>query len=208
MRHRREALAGTLVLALFAALFLTAYIFREEEWVQVLIILALGGLMLLWAQQWQRTGRFRQRRAREMACLIGQIVPRHNATSDELKRLGKRLSDWWAHDWAGADPETHWIDQAALNDLLAGELPQPFGLRILADAGERMAAGGQLSAQGLKEAIRRAMAKFPQIAGRIPDVGARAVFFGVVGAGRAEILDRLREVIPDELVEDVLVENC
>jgi hypothetical protein len=119
------------------------------------------------------------------------------------------LVGWWAREWAGADPATHWIDEAALADLQAGELPQPFGLRILADV-NRPEGEERLTAQHLAGILEHARERFPRIAGKIPAVSSRAVFFGVevpALVGRAGVLARLRQVIPAELVEDVLVDG-
>ena len=57
-----------------------------------------------------------------------ELTPRRTLAPDELKRLGAALESWFAN-FLRQRPETDgWIDQDALDDLLAGELPklQPF----------------------------------------------------------------------------------
>jgi hypothetical protein len=65
----------------------------------------------------------------------------------------------------------------------------------------------EVEAAGILEHARE---RFPRSAGKIPAVSNRAVFFGAevpVVIGRAGVLARLRQVIPAELVEDVLVDG-
>jgi hypothetical protein len=65
----------------------------------------------------------------------GQIVPRSDATPDQLKALATALERWFAAclvELRSAEAEVDgWMDEAALADLRAGELPQPALLRFL-----------------------------------------------------------------------------
>src|SRR5262245_57690000 len=110
--------------------------------------------------------------------------PRRDATPEQLKRLGAAVEAWWDQEWADADPLTHWIDRPALDDLHAGELPQPFALRLLADADG--ATRQRLTARQVREALQRARDIAPRLGRLIPEADSRGVGFGLAPRSRAD----------------------
>lgn len=89
----------------------------------------------------------------------GEIVPRPDASPEQCKALAAALERWFAACLAelgrqDADVDG-WLDLASLDDLRAGELPQPAVLRLL---------GGQpgLNAKALRAALDEARAPSDQ----------------------------------------------
>lgn len=69
--------------------------------------------------------------------LRGTILPRADAAPHQLRELGAAIAAWFERtlaDLTAAAPDDAdgWVDQAALDDLSAGELPRPALLRLIA----------------------------------------------------------------------------
>jgi hypothetical protein len=212
--------ASLLVLALFTALLFASLAFREEEWLEALLLLGLGGLLLLWTWQWSGAPRRRPLLARERFLIgNGEIIPRRDASMEQLKRLGDALSRWWQCEWAGTGRGLHWIDTGAIDDLLSGELPQPFVLRLLTEVNQRspstggaeaVASAPRMTSRELRDALQRARQVYPHLSQLIPQADARTVQFGLGPKSkldRARLLASLRRAVPADLVEDVLIEG-
>src|SRR4051794_6161329 len=94
--NSRNALGCLLVPAAFGVLTGIGLALGKTEWVEVLVISALGALLLLWAYEGGRPRpRLRTLGARLPLPLDCAVVPRQDATTEELKRLGHVLEDWW-----------------------------------------------------------------------------------------------------------------
>jgi hypothetical protein len=191
---------------------------RDSGWTEVVLILAVGVLMLLWAYQWNHAQHSR-------ALVIagknwpggGEILPRQDATPEQLKRLGAALTEWSTRP--GTSGGATWIDRAALEDLLAGELPQPFVLRFLTEmksgkpsSGPQalLAAPAQMTTRQLREALHQAREAYPELARLIPEADSRTVPFGLARGNRAnrgQIIAGLRRYISADLVEDILIDG-
>ncbi len=217
MRRQPRTLLVLLVLGLFAGLALLGLALGNTDWLEVVVISAFGALMLLWVYEWGRDRRRPLTRMPESALSLDcAVVPRHDCTAQELKSLGAALTEWWESEWEERSGGLCWVDGDALNDLLAGELPLPFGLRLLSGL-RGMAvyqglepAGTRLTAQEVREALQRARDTYPALAHLIPRAELRAVFFGLGRrdrAGRRQLVASLRARIPAELIEDVLIDG-
>jgi hypothetical protein len=190
-------------------------------------MLAVGILMLAWACQWSQAGQLRPQSANRLGELPGgvlacwaadcEIIPRQDATTEQLKRLGTALALWWQTEGRDSSRPATWIDQGAINDLLAGELPQPFALRLLAEVNNHVAATGEsqtitssarISTRELREALQRARQVYPQLDRLIPQPDSRTVRVGLGSRSEVErdrLIDSLRRALPAELVLDVLL---
>jgi hypothetical protein len=216
----KQIRGGLFVLAILAVLAVVGLALGDTRWAEVCVILALGALMLLWTHQWQHAPRRRPALARGRI-LLGdcEIVPRQDASPEQLKRLGNAIARWWEDERADAGRANPWIDTSALGDLLAGELPQPFALRLLTEINHPSAFPGQggpadapsrMTVRELKEALQKAKETYPQLGQLLPQADARTVYCGLGSHSRSRrerIIDRLRRAIPSELVEDVRVDG-
>lgn len=137
--------------------------------------------------------------------LNGRIVPRQDAPPDQLKLLGVALECWFnafVADLAsdGRDVEG-WIDPEALKDLLAGELPQPFLLRVLRPG---------MKAGDVGASLERARAESPLLRRAMSPLAARCVCFGISVAGTRllgdDVVSSIEAVIPMEWVAEVVVD--
>jgi hypothetical protein len=216
-RQSRFLLLVLLVPALFGGLALLGWALGNTDWLEVVVISAFGVLMLLWVYEWGRDRRRPLTRMPDSAlCLDCAVVPRRDCTAEELKHLGAALSEWWESEWAGRSGGLCWVDGDALNDLLAGELPLPFGLRLLSglrgmtirpalEPGDT-----RLTAQEVREVLQRARDTYPALAHLIPRAEMRAVFFGVGRrdrGARRQLISGLRDQVPAGLIEHVLIDG-
>jgi hypothetical protein len=143
--------------------------------------------------------------------LHGEIVPRADASPDQFKSLGAGLRRWF-HAWldeftqAGQDVDG-WVNDDALADLEAGELPQPTLLRFL---------GGQpgLKAEDVRDSLERVRAAFPLVRRAVPRPDVRSVAFGLTLVAGAEprdcLLGSLRRHLSAEcqaVIADVVVDG-
>jgi hypothetical protein len=138
--------------------------------------------------------------------LQGEIVPRPDARPDQLRQLASALQRWFAaylKDATALDPDVDgWIDEAALDDLRAGELPQPTVLRLLKDQpGIRI--------QDVSATLDWVRSVFPLARRTIPSPAARCVSFGLSLAGtprqRDHMLESLRRDVPVEYLAEIIV---
>jgi hypothetical protein len=205
----RTTLGGLFVLAFVAALVAVGLASEHAEWVEVSVILGFGVVMLFWAHQWGRATRQQNLiRRRLLRLLPNVVIPRPDATVGQLKELGAALTRWWQDTAGGPGRPLCWIDQDALHDLQAGELPQPFALRLLTEV--NATDGPHMNARELREALLKAGAAYPRLGELLPRPDARTVSFGF-GEGRPpdrrQVVESLRGSIPEDLVEDVLVDG-
>jgi hypothetical protein len=220
MPVRKEIRHAAVILAFFAVLTAIGLIGRDAGWTEVFLVLAIGTLMLLWAVQVSRAPRRRMLPllGKNWAAASGEIIPRPDATPEQLKRLGAALAEWWERRGGGTEGGPHWIDGAALNDLLAGELPQPFVLRILTEMHNSpsspgtaaLGLPGRMTTRELREALHEARDTHPHLARSIPQADSRTVPFGLGSAGqidRQTIIAGLRRFVATELVEDILIDG-
>jgi hypothetical protein len=138
-----------------------------------------------------------------MAILDCEIVPRHDATPAQLRDLGLILAGWAGRESADTGI-LHFISRNALADLSNGNRPPTFLEQYQEMLNETRALSGNLTALD-PEAQALDRAKLKEMLG---DHGPlHRLFFQVRGsyATRGRILSNLRENIPAEMVEDVLV---
>jgi hypothetical protein len=107
-----------------------------------------------------------------------EVIPKRDATPAQLRALGTAL-DRWCHQEIKDEGGSRRVDRQAVDDLLAGQLPQPLAVESL------MGPDGPDP-----EADRRAV---PLVVRGGPAYDRKATILG------------LRREIPAELVEDVLV---
>jgi len=207
------------ILAMVLMLFAMGLGARHVRGAEAVLMLAVGMLMVAWAAQWSRTARPSTRPlVTTLRLLAGdcEIIPRPDSTAQELKRLGNALAQWWDSEEKGRPGGRQWIDQSALNDLLAGELPQPFALRLLGELNSLSEKGGKSetaamprpSARELSAALQRARQVYPQMGRLIPPAESRSVhiFLGNrTGLERDRLIESLRRALPADLVLDVLL---
>ena len=93
-----------------------------------------------------------------------------------------------------------WIDQDALADLLAGELPKPFILRCLHDP-------PRLNIGELQAALETARARHPLLRCSLPPAYGRCVPFGfsLDDDAQDELMESLRSRVPMELVAEMRI---
>jgi|SRR5208283_5217815 len=105
-----------------------------------------------------------------------EILPRPDASPEQLQALGQAIQRWY-HQEVKDEGTTRRIDNQALEDLLAGQMPQPVSFEALTASTE---------AQAKKHAVP-------------------IMVRGGPAYDRQAIIRSLRRAIPSELVEDVLV---
>jgi hypothetical protein len=167
----------------------------DTDWLEVLAVLGLGALMLLWVHRRGRIGgRAALRLPREgVEC---EIVPRQDATSEELKSLAKALARWMANHGSPSLTTAY-----GLTDLRRGELPQPLSMALETFLDDNLAQRGLTPPHGAQRALRH-----QQILDKLgPMASSRAVYLRVRGAEEAAA--SLREAIPADLVEDIFIDR-
>ena len=122
------------------------------------------------------------------------VIPRWDATPEQRQVLGEALGRWSKRE---SDPNglLHHMDHLALLDLLAVESPQACVLQMLGKAGEA-------------DPWRESAAPGEEADKTIPE--ERTVFFAVRGGSsydRWRVIASLRQDIPAELVEDILIDG-
>jgi hypothetical protein len=197
LRSPKGPLPGLVVLALFAGLMILGFAAGETEWFQVVLILAFGALMLLWAHQVALGQRSRRLPGgAPPGTLECEIIPRQDGTSADLKALGQAL-DKWVEGHAVPSVTTVY----ALEDLRAGELPRPLltAFEGYLDAHRERHQQPALTGAERVDRHRQLLHKLGELAHR------RTVFVRVQDAESA--LRSLRESLPAGLVEDVLIDG-
>jgi hypothetical protein len=131
-----------------------------------------------------------------------EILPRPDASAQQLKRLGHALLVWSSACLdrlieAGQDADA-WLDMDAIDDLLVGELPRPFVLRCGVPG---------MTATELADALATARRRYTLLRRALPSPESRAVLFGLsLGCDAAEeVVASLRRHVPMELVGAVRI---
>ncbi len=207
-------LSCLLVAAAFAIILGIGLMAHPQEILEVAVIAAFGAVMLLWVYELgrDRAGGFGKGPPFPLDCAI---VPRQDCTPDELKELGFALGAWWRAECAAPNSPAAQFDEDALHDLLAGELPQPFGLRLLGwlrdpDARRSLALPRRLTPHEVTEALRHARHANPAVARRIPRAELRAVFIGLARQtepAARRLVASLRHSLPADLIEDIRIDG-
>ncbi len=121
--------------------------------------------------------------------VVCELNPRQDLTPEQHKQLGKALEEWASRERRNVGLLCM-IDQAGLDSLLSGEPPNPLGLR----------------AKQLNEGV--SWEKIRQDLG--PVASDRSLRFSVKdepGYSREKVIESLREAIPTELVDDILIDE-
>lgn len=129
--------------------------------------------------------------------LLCEVIPRGDSTPQQLRALGGAIRCWYERERGGSGL-ANYVDTFALDDLLAGELPQPFALRFSTVAHPLDSFGRQRP----KLTVEELRAACPAVA------VSRTLFLKVWGSSRDRTIVSLRRSIPAELVEDVLIEGA
>jgi hypothetical protein len=117
-----------------------------------------------------------------------RLRPRRDATPEQLKRLGTALEEWTRREQGNG--VLYSIDPKRLASLLSGEPPDPLGVQVMEHN------------KGVSwEKIRQDLG---------PLASDRSVRFTVKDephCTRDKVIESLRQAIPDELVEDVVIDG-
>ena len=131
-----------------------------------------------------------------------EILPRSDASAEELKRLGVALSDWLNTyldevGESGLDVEV-WLDMDGIDSLLAGELPAPFAIRCGVPG---------MAAAEFAEAVAVARSRYSLLRRLLPMPSSRGVTFGLSLDEEVseEVITRLRHALPMDLVSVVRI---
>jgi hypothetical protein len=123
------------------------------------------------------------------------IIPLRNGTWQERQALGRALSHW-SERAAGKSGLLESLDHLALLSLLGGESSQDLCHGMLEDSTNLPLRPGEMdqkTAEGRKE-----------------DDEDRTIFFAVPGGksyNRRRVIEKLRQEIPAELVQDILIDG-
>jgi hypothetical protein len=169
----------------------------NTDWLEVAAIVSFGAVMLLWAHRWNRNPRawdlvLRRRRA----ALECEVIPRRDATTQELKALASALDRWISES---AQP---FLTTAyAVADLHGGELPQPLSVAFESYLDDQLVRRGRDPPSGQERSRRH-----QEIVQRLgPIAASRTVLVHVRDAKQA--IASLRKTVPPELVEDILIDR-
>jgi hypothetical protein len=164
------------------------------EWLEVLLVVVFWGLVLIGVHLRIRADRRRGLRLpRGVEC---KIVPRQNASSEELKTLGEALDRWMA---VYGKPSLTTV--YGLTDLRRGELPQPLSIALESYLDDNLTQHGVMPPSGERRALRH-----QEILDKLgPMAASRAVYLRVHGAEQATA--SLREAIGPNLVEDIFIDQ-
>jgi hypothetical protein len=166
----------------------------NTDWLEVLASLGLGALLLLWVHRRGRGDRSRLRLPGEgVEC---EVVPRQDATPDELKHLAEALNRWMVVYGAPSLTTAY-----GLTDLSRGELPQPLSMALEMFLDDNLTQRGHTPPSGSQRAVRH-----QQILDKLgPMATSRAVYLRVRGPEQAAA--SLRDAIPADLVEDIFIDH-
>ncbi len=138
--------------------------------------------------------------------LHGELMPRLDATPDELKALGAAIQAWFAafqrqRAEAGDDIDG-WLDEDAVGDLLHGELPQRLVARCL-----RVMHG--ITVRELISRLSDARERHPLVRRSLPPPEARSVGFGfsLCQEARDDLLASLRDRLPPDLLYEISIDG-
>jgi hypothetical protein len=121
-----------------------------------------------------------------------EVMPRHDATSEQLQQLGQALADWSEAEFR-AGGLLRFIDNIVLAELLGGDDPSEFLFAVLYDDDDN----------DCLTITRRAPAHAD------PAEAARRLIVSCLFAGtaydRRRVIERLRQAVPAGLVQDVVI---
>ncbi|MGE3805509.1 MAG: hypothetical protein AB7K24_12610, partial [Gemmataceae bacterium] len=113
--------------------------------------------------------------------LLCEVIPRGDSDPHQLRALGGAIRCWYERERGGSGL-AHYVDTFALDDLLSGELPQPFALRFSTIAHPMDSFGRE-----------RPTLTVEQLRSACPDVAAsRTLFLKVWGCNRERTILSLR----------------
>jgi hypothetical protein len=134
--------------------------------------------------------------------LHGELIPRQNATPEDLKALGAAIQAWFMgfqrQRAEAGEVVDGWLDDDAVGDLLQGELPQPLAARCL-----RLLHG--MTVRELIGRLNGAQEQHPLACRLLPPPQARAVGFGfwIRGEARDALLASLHAYLPLDLLAEI-----
>jgi len=163
----------------------------------VLATLGLGLLMLFWVHRRSRSsGGLDLRRRRRPYGVECEVIPRRDASSDELKKLAEVLERWIVDNAAPSMTTAY-----ALADLRQGELPRPLSVALEYYLDDSLVQRGHAPPAGPQRLERH-----HQVVEKLGTMGtSRAVFVRVADAEQASA--SLRSAIPADLVADILIDH-
>lgn len=138
-----------------------------------------------------------------MALLDSEVIPRTDATSEQLRALGAALGEWAGRECSDAGI-LHFISRNALANLVNGNPPPPYLEQYQEMRNENRTLTGDKTS--LDPAVQRQeRQRLKEMMG--DEALRRTVFFQVRGtyATRARLFANLRQNLPAELVDDVLI---
>jgi hypothetical protein len=138
-----------------------------------------------------------------MAILDSEAIPRANATPEQLRALGGAMAEWARRECSDAGI-LQFISREALADLSNGNLPPPYLEQYQEMRNENRGLTGDRASMDPVAQVKERQ-RFKEAMG---DAGLRrTIFFQVRGtyATRKGLFANLRQNLPAELVEDVLV---
>ena len=118
--------------------------------------------------------------------IVCELRPLRGATTDQLKRLGIAVKAWADRELGKGILVS--IDPESLASLLMGEPPKPLGLRVKQHHEDA-------SWERIREDLGAALSE-------------RSLRFTVKDEPRGAIIESLRQAIPAELVEDILIDDA
>jgi hypothetical protein len=125
-----------------------------------------------------------------------EVIPRSDASPQELKRLAQVLGGWIERN---AMPSV--TTAYALADLRQGELPQPLSVALELYLDDSLSQRGLAPPTGPQRALRH-----HQVLEKLGKMAmSRSVFLHVAEGREAGI--SLREAIPPDLVQDILIDR-
>jgi hypothetical protein len=136
----------------------------------------------------------------------GDLIPRRDATPEQLKALGAAIQAWFSgilrQRAEAGDEADGWLDEDAVADLLHGELPQPMAARCLP-----LLHG--MTVRELIDSLSGARDSYPLARHLLPPPHARCVGFGFVLAeeGRDDLLASMRARLPLHLIAEIRIDG-
>lgn len=142
-----------------------------------------------------------------MATIECEVIPRPDATPEQLRQLGSALARWSRRE-SGDDGILSFISRNVLADLSTGKQPPTFLSQYQNMLDETKALFANPKPLTYEEQLQRA-SKLRDDLGEERAL-RRLVYFQVRGgayATRKEVIESLRQDIPPELVAHVMVDN-
>jgi hypothetical protein len=127
--------------------------------------------------------------------ICGEVLPRHDATSDELRVLGVALIDW-SRDELRPGGLLRSIDNIVLTELLGGDDPSEVVFAIVYAEDD----------DDCLTIMRRTPAAHSDPAEAARQLIVACLFHGSV-YNRHRVVESLRDAVPAGLVEDVVIDG-